>query len=139
MKKLTGQELKYGTSLPPMSISYQVCSLDIDYVQVQGSTLGKIKYHRVNITLNYECNSWGIDYYSKYSKVDNCFSLEHRSMEVVPIIEVRVWDKVFWMKEKKTRKYLVLLEKPMQISYLLYLTLLLRIMGENDFMKFSHF
>lgn len=46
---LTGRESKWGTSLPPVSISCQVCSLDIDYVQ--GSTLRKIEYHRVNITV----------------------------------------------------------------------------------------
>ena len=87
---LTGRESKWGTSLPPVSISCQVCSPDIDYVQ--GSTLRKIEYHRVNITLSYECNSRGIDHYSKYSKAENCCSLERRSAEVVPIIEVRVWD-----------------------------------------------
>ena len=65
-------------------------SPDIDYVQ--GSTLGKIEYHRVNITLSYECNSRGIDHYSFYSKAENCCSLERRSAEVVPIMEVRVWD-----------------------------------------------
>jgi len=87
---LTGRESKWGTSLPPVSISCQVCSPDIDYVQ--GSTLGKIEYHRVNITLSYECHSRGIDHYSKYSKVENFCSLERRSAGVVPIIEVRVWD-----------------------------------------------
>ncbi|KAK7296916.1 hypothetical protein VNO77_49348 [Canavalia gladiata] len=35
---LTGLESKWGTYLPPVSISCQVCSPDIDYVQ--GSTLG---------------------------------------------------------------------------------------------------
>ncbi|KAH7510988.1 hypothetical protein FEM48_ZijujUnG0059600 [Ziziphus jujuba var. spinosa] len=79
---LTGRESKWETSLPPVSISRQVCSPDIDYVQ--GSTLGKIEYPRVNITLSYECHS--------RSKAENCCSLEHRSAEVVPIIEVRVWD-----------------------------------------------
>ncbi|NP_064043.1 orf112a (mitochondrion) [Beta vulgaris subsp. vulgaris] len=42
---LTGRESKWGTSLPPVSISCQVCFPDIDYVQ--GSTLGKIESHRV--------------------------------------------------------------------------------------------
>jgi hypothetical protein len=65
-------------------------SPDIDYVQ--GSTLGKIEYRRVNITCCYECNSRGIDHYSKYSKAENCCSLERRSAEVVPTISVRVWD-----------------------------------------------
>ncbi|KAK9982102.1 hypothetical protein SO802_035031 [Lithocarpus litseifolius] len=51
----TGRESKWGTSLPPVSISCQVCSPDIDYVQ--GSTLRKIEYHRVNITLSYEWRS----------------------------------------------------------------------------------
>jgi hypothetical protein len=87
---LTGRESKWGISLPPVSISCQVCSPDIDYVQ--GSTLGKIEYHRVNITLSYECYSRGIDHYSKYSKAENFCSLERRSAGVVPIIEVRVWD-----------------------------------------------
>ena len=79
---LTGRESKWETSLPPVSISRQVCSPDIDYVQ--GSTLGKIEYPRVNITLSYECHS--------RSKAENCCSLERRSAEVVPTIEVRVWD-----------------------------------------------
>jgi len=35
-------------STAPVSISCQVCSPDIDCVQ--SSTLGKIEYHRVNIT-----------------------------------------------------------------------------------------
>ena len=119
----TGRESKWGTSLPPVSISCQVCSPDIDYVQ--GSTLRKIEYHRVNITLSYECNSRGIHHYSKYSKAENCCSLERRSAEVVPIIEVRVWDWAFRMI--KTKKCLVSLEKPTQISYLLSLALLLKI------------
>lgn len=51
---LTGRESKWGTPLPPVSISCQVCSPDIDYVQ--GSTLGKIEYHRVNITLHVVTN-----------------------------------------------------------------------------------
>lgn len=51
---LTGRESKWGTPLPPVSISCQVCSPDIDYVQ--GSTLGKIEYHRVNITCNVVTN-----------------------------------------------------------------------------------
>lgn len=87
---LTGRESKWETSLPPVSIFCKVCSPDIDYVQ--GSTPGKIEYHRVNITLSYECNSRGIDHYSKYSKAENYCSLERRGAEVVPIIEVRVWD-----------------------------------------------
>lgn len=45
-----------------------------------------------NITCCYECNSRRIDHYSKYSKAENCCSVERRSAEVVPIIEVRVWD-----------------------------------------------
>lgn len=82
---LTGRESKWGISLPPVSISCQVCSPDIDYVQ--GSTLGKIEYHRVNITCCYESYSRGIDHYFKYSKVENFCSLERRSAGVVPIIE----------------------------------------------------
>ncbi|KAL2933772.1 Ribosomal protein S14 mitochondrial [Bienertia sinuspersici] len=42
---LTGRESKWGTSLPPVSISCQVCFPDIDYIQ--GRTLGKIESHRV--------------------------------------------------------------------------------------------
>lgn len=87
---LTGRESKWGTSLPPVSISCQVCSPDIDYVQ--GSTLFNIESRRVNITLSYECHSRKIDHYSKYSKAGNFDSLERRSADVVPIIEVRVWD-----------------------------------------------
>ncbi len=87
---LTGRESKWGTSLPPVSISFQVCSPDIDYVQ--GSTLRKRESHRVNIRLSYEYHSRGIDHYSKYSKAENSCSLERWSAEVVPIIEVRVWD-----------------------------------------------
>ena len=79
----------------------------------------------MNITLSYECNSRGIDHYSKYSKAGNCCSLERRSAEVVSIIEVRVWDWAFRMK--KTKKCLVSLEKPTQISYWLSLALLLKI------------
>jgi len=45
--------------------------------------------------------------------------LERRSVEVVPIIEVRVLDLAFRMI--KTKKCLVSLEKPMQIQYILYL------------------
>lgn len=59
-----------------MSISCQVCSLDIACILTRHSlhTLRKTEYHR-------------IDHYSKYSKAENYCSLERRSSEVVPIIE----------------------------------------------------
>lgn len=49
---------------------------DIDYIQ--GSILEKIKYHYVNITLSYACNSRGVDYSSKFTKTENYCSLKHQ-------------------------------------------------------------
>ena len=87
----------------------------------------------MNITLSYECNSQGIDHFSKYSKMDKCCSLERQSVKVVPIIMG------LSLLNEKDKKCLVSLENPTQISYLLYLALFLKIVGDGDFMKFSSF
>lgn len=48
---LTGRESKWGTPLPPVSISCQVCSPDIDYVQGVGLSLPNEKEEKCLVSL----------------------------------------------------------------------------------------
>ena len=47
----------------------------------------------MNITLSYECNSQGIDHFSKYSKMDMCCSLEHHWSQSVGLSLLNEKDK----------------------------------------------